>query len=229
MHSLGRAAPGQGVDELLDAEQDGVPQGSVAALFAEEHDVITRRKPARCAGEVLDVGDQLAPLGGEDVEDVEILGLRFEESRVGIQEVGVGVPRVPSLLTNVGPPLEPDLQIGGLALGHLEPKGLGHVLDTAEYLHLVRSVGQGQGEIRLDIGVGLAANPHVAAHVLSPPGRDVLHVSFRGPVLPLEVSDVHPDRNWLPGGSIRQVNPHSLKLEVLGQAPYQLGGKVSVH
>ena len=48
------------------------------------------------ADEVLGVGEEAAPLGGEDVDDVEAFACGFEVGAVAGEEVDVGVAGVPT-------------------------------------------------------------------------------------------------------------------------------------
>ena len=56
------------------------------------------RAPGGLAVEIAHVGHQLAPLAGQQVDDVHALGRAFQQGRHGREEVHVGVGGDPALL-----------------------------------------------------------------------------------------------------------------------------------
>jgi hypothetical protein len=63
----------------------------MTGLLVDVNDPLRLRERVGSATEVLDVGDQLSQLGGQDVNDVEILSPGLPKGGVGIQEVDVGI------------------------------------------------------------------------------------------------------------------------------------------
>ena len=85
------------------AQQRDVPQHVLAVLGADAHQVLAvaaglARAPGGLAVEVADVGHQLAPLAGQQVDHVDALGRAFQQGRHGREEVHVRVGGDPALL-----------------------------------------------------------------------------------------------------------------------------------
>ena len=101
----------------------------LAVFLGGVDDAVAGAGDARLAGEVLGVGEEAAPLGLEQVDDVQVLALRLGVGALRAQEVNVGVAAVPALPVHVGPALEAQ---GKLALAGLDvhPSAQGLVFEA---------------------------------------------------------------------------------------------------
>ena len=87
-------APGH--DGFLEAEEGEVAEEVLPVFLGDVDDGAAVIGHAGAADEVLGVGEEAAPLGSEDVDDVEAFAGGFEVGAVAGEEVDVGVAGVPA-------------------------------------------------------------------------------------------------------------------------------------
>ena len=196
------------------------------ALLVHVDDGLRFGDAVRSAGEVLHVGDQLVPLGGQNVDDVQILRLGLQQRGVGAHEMDVGVARIPALPAQVGPASQLDLQFRDLPLLDGEADAAGLVLDSLEDLHLVASRSQGQSEVGVDVGVGFVNYNHVSPHVLAPTDGDSPLVALRRPIGPLLIQNPDSSSHGLTAVPIAQVNPDQVQGLLFGVVHREFGRQV---
>ncbi len=85
-----------GHDGFLEAEQGEVAEEVLPVFLGDVDDGAAIIGNAGATDEVLGVGEQAAPLGGEDVDDVKAFAGGFEVGAVAGEEVDVGVAGVPA-------------------------------------------------------------------------------------------------------------------------------------
>ena len=93
---LTRAIGAPGHDGFLEAEEGEVAEEVLPVFLGDVDDGAAVVGNAGTADEVLGVGEEAAPLGGEDVDDVEAFAGGFEVGAVTRKEVDVGVAGVPA-------------------------------------------------------------------------------------------------------------------------------------
>ena len=108
--ALRRAARGQRHDRAPRPEQPEVAEHVLAVLRPDDHEVTTARILLRAPGQVGDVGELVAQLGREQVDEHDVLGRRLEQGGRGRQEVDVGVRGPPALRPQVDRTIDRDLE-----------------------------------------------------------------------------------------------------------------------
>ena len=169
----------KGMTGALEAPQDHVAHEVLAVLLGGVDDVVALAGDAGFAGEVLDVGEEAAPLGLQEVDDVEVLGLGFEVAALRGEEVYVGVAGVPAALVHVYPAPEAQFEVA-LAGGDVYLGAEGVVFVAARDIDDDLAPGEPALRRAVDIGVADLAEPEVAADVNVPSvevGVDLIMVS----------------------------------------------------
>jgi len=136
-----------------------VPEQGLAVLAAHPHPGLAGGVEHRAGQEVGDVGVELAPLGGEDVDEVDPLGLGLQQRGRRRDEVHMGVGRHPARAAQVEGPLQLEDQLRPVG-GDLHAAADRAVLEALDDLGVHRvqlfSAGRlgepGQGEMRAPTG-----------------------------------------------------------------------------
>ena len=191
-------------------------QKPVAALFVHVDDGLRIGNGVGSTCELLHVGDQLSPFGGQNVDDVEILGLGFQHGRADVQEVNMGVARIPAVFFDVGPAPELKLDPWGPGRGHLKSGNDGFIFDSAQSLDRVMTGRNSDGEVRCHVGVGFSVDQNISTDILPPSDRNVLLVAIGRPVSSLGVPDMNSCRRGI-AVFIQQVNSNRMELVMLGK------------
>ena len=118
---------------LLQPPQDHVAHEVLAVLLGDVDDAVAGPRDAWLAGEVLGVREEAAPLGLEQVDDVQVLALRLRVGALGPQEVDVRVAAVPALPVHVGPALEAQSELA-LARLDVDPGAQRFVLEAPRHV-----------------------------------------------------------------------------------------------
>ena len=105
---------------LLQSPQRQVPQ-HVLAIFLRAVDDGVAAVRHRCPERVLGVGEEMAPLRLQQVDDVQVFALRLAVRAVRAEKMDVRVAAEPALRVHVRPALEPQRQ---LALSRLDAQTL---------------------------------------------------------------------------------------------------------
>ena len=157
------AAPGHHV--LLQPPQNHVSEGVLPVLLSDVDEVASVTGDARRAREVLRVGEQAAPLRLEQVDHVQVLGLRLAVRAVRRQKVDVRVPAEPPLLVHVRPAFQSEVQ-PPLARLNLDLRAERLVLEPTRHVHDYLASRQPPLARAVDVGVRDLPQAQVAAHVL---------------------------------------------------------------
>ena len=155
-------APGH--DRFLEAEQGEVAEEVLPVFLGDVDDGAAVVGHAGAADEVLGVGEQVTPLGGEDVDDVEAFAGGLQVGAVAGEEVDVGVAGVPAASVGIGPTAEADLEFA-LAGLDFELGAQRFVFEAAGSIHLHAADGQPALAAAVDVGVGGLVHAQVAADV----------------------------------------------------------------
>ena len=108
---LARAVGAERHHWLFQPPQDHVPHEVLSVFLRRVDDVVAFTSHTGMTGEVLDIREQAAPLGLEQVDNVQVLRLRFKMAALRGEEVNVRVAGVPSTLVHVDPAFQAQLKL----------------------------------------------------------------------------------------------------------------------
>ena len=148
-----------------------MPEKVLPVLLADVNDVVAVLGDTRPPGEVLGVGEEVAPLGRKQVHDVEVFPLGLGMASLGGQEVDVGVAAVPTIPVHVNPAFEAQSQLP-LPRFDLHPGAQGLVLESPRHVHDDLAAGQPPLAAAVDVGVGDLSEAEIAADV-DMPGAEI--------------------------------------------------------
>ena len=109
--AFGRAVAGPGHYGLLQPPQEHVALEVLPVLLRYVDDVVAHPRDAGCPGKLFLAGRQAAPLGLEQVNYVQVLGLGLGVTALSGQEVDVGVAAVPPPGVHVDPAFDTERQL----------------------------------------------------------------------------------------------------------------------
>ena len=149
------------------AQQRQVPEHVLAVLLGGIDDGAAIARDAGTAGELFRVRKQMAPLGLQEVHDIEILALGLGVAPLCREKVNVRVAAEPAPGVHVAPALQPQRQFL-LARRDRHPRAYRLVFKAAGHVDQHLATWQPALARAIDVGVADAAEPEVAADVDMP-------------------------------------------------------------
>ena len=179
----------------------------VLAVLRPDHD----DPPARWIGhraprQVGHVRVQVAPLGGQQIDDIDVLGGGLQEGRRRREEVDVRVGGDPAPGVEVDRPVERQTSSVARRGLHLEPCPRRGPVEPADDLDVDRAGRQLDGEPAGDIGIGGGPEDEVAAGVLEERRVDLVAMADRRQVAPVGGGEADPARDRLAGRSVHDLD-----------------------
>ena len=164
---LARTVGTPGHDGLLQAEQGQVPEHMLAVLLGGIDDRPAIARDAGAAGELFRVRKEMAPLGLQDVHDIEILAPCLGVAPLRGEKVNVRVAAEPAPGVHVAPALQPQRQLL-LTRRDRHPRPYRLVFKATSHVDRHLATRQPALARAIDVGVADAAEPDVSADVDMP-------------------------------------------------------------
>ena len=195
-------------------------------------DVVALAGDAGLSREVLYVRKQASPLGLQEVDDVQVLGLRLEVAALRREEMNVRVAGVPAALVHVDPALETQFEVA-LAGGDANLGAKRVVLVAAGDVHDRLAPGEPALRRSVDVGVANLAESQVAANVDVPGvevGVDLVVVAVRLVRHAVGRPEVDAGRHGLPGLVVHDLDAHPVlaRLDQLDADPFGIDGAAAL-
>ena len=203
--ALGRAAARERVDRPVGPEERQVAELVLAVLGPDHDDPPARRIGHRAPRQVGHVRVQVAPLGGQQIDDVDVLGGRLQEGRRRGEEVDVRVGGDPSPGVQVDRPVERELDVAGRGV-HLEPRSGRGPVEPADDLDIDPARRQLDGEPAGHVGIRRRPEDEVAAGVLEERRVDLVAMADRRQVAPVGGREADPARDGLAGRPVHDLD-----------------------
>ena len=189
----------------------------VLAVFGADLDhglaILGNQRPI---GEITDIGEQIAPLGGEQAHQIHSFGLALEHRRRRREKMHVRVGRHPALGAQVHVPLNFELQV---TLPGLDGELFAHraVLEALRHFHVELAHRQLDLKRAVDIGKRTVHQLHIRAIVLKPRVVDFSPMSVRRDIPSIPRPECQPHRRGPARTGIDHlpVQPHLLLFEDL--------------
>ena len=229
---LGRAVGAERHHGLLEAPQDHVAHEVLPVLLRCVDDVVALAGHAWLSREVLYVRKQASPLGLQEVDDVQVLGLRLEVAALRREEMHVRVAGVPAALVHVDPALETQLKVA-LAGSDVDLGAERVVLVATRDVHDDLAPGEPALGRAVDVGVADLSETQVAANVDVPGievGVDLVVVAVRLVRHAVGRSEVDAGRDGLPGLVVHDTDAHPVlaRLDQLDAHPFGIDGAAAL-
>ena len=194
--ALGRPAAGEWNRRVTGAQQREVAEHVLAVLGPDDDQSATRRIGHRAPGQVGHVREQVAPLGGKQVHEIDVFGSRLEEGRRGSQEVDVRVGGDPASRVQLDCPIQRELEAAGRRLD-VDPRPMRRPVEPTDDLDLDRADRQLDREPARDIGVRRRAEDEIAARVLEETRVDLVAMTHGRQVAAIGGGEADPAGNPL--------------------------------
>jgi hypothetical protein len=193
------------VDRPVGTEERQVAELVLAVLGPDHDDPPARGIGHRAPGQVGHVRVQVAPLRGQQIDDVDVLGGGLKEGRRRGEEMHVRIGGDPSPAMQVDRPVQGELDVAGRGV-HVEPRPRRGPVEPADDLDIHPARRQLDGEPAGHVCIRRRPEDEVAAGVLEERRVDLVAMADRRQVAPVGRGEADPARDRLAGGPVHDLD-----------------------